>query len=197
MTINLSRLREIGWSEWDPIELMRTRDTWIGQPFENEYDHYLVHVADRILEGVDDTTLVAYLAGIERDDIRDGGVAACSNHRATATVIAIRKYLDEERLTRTVEAAMPGWKVVDREPRVGETPVHRVDSRAVNIGTRKAMLGPAQTEESSLAIVEPVEGGGLECGYAGCLLLVSFKRLSPHQTFDPSAKWHGVVAGTF
>jgi hypothetical protein len=160
MVIDLERLREIGWTEWDPIEVLKYRDTWVGQPFENEYDHYLIHVADRILVGDDDATLVAYLVAIERDDMYDSS-AEVSPERAAATVIAIRKYLDEKRLTRIIEASMLGWKVVDREPQAGVTPVRRVDTGAVDIGTRKAKLWPAQSEESSLATIEPVEGGGL------------------------------------
>jgi hypothetical protein len=42
MTIDLTRLREIGWTHWDPIGLMRNRDTWIGQPFQNEYGDHLI-----------------------------------------------------------------------------------------------------------------------------------------------------------
>ncbi|MCZ7861311.1 hypothetical protein O9X98_07795 [Agrobacterium salinitolerans] len=157
MTIDPMRLREIGWTEWDPIELMRNRKTWIGQPFENEYDSYLIHVADRILAGDGDAALVAYLVAIERDDMYDGS-ADVSPQRAAATVSAIRQYLEKERLTRIVEAAMPGWKVVDPASQAVQTPVRKVDTVAADIGARKAALAQTLTGESSLAIVEPANG---------------------------------------
>ena len=94
MTIDILRLREIGWTEWDPIELMRNRETWIGQPFANEYDYYLIHVADRIIAGDGDAPLISYLVAGERDDMGLGS-SERSAERAAATVFAIRKYLEK------------------------------------------------------------------------------------------------------
>lgn len=159
MTLDLIRLREIGWTEWDPIELLRNRDTWIGQPFENEYDRYLIHVADRIIAGDNDDTLVAYLVAIERDDMH-GGSSEVATKRAAATVSAIRKYLETERLTRIVEAARSDWKAGNLEPHAVQ-PVRKVDTVAADVGARKAGLRPTASEEGSLAIVEPAKGGGL------------------------------------
>lgn len=94
MTIDLTRLREIGWTHWDPIGLMRNRDTWIGQPFENEYDDHLIQVANRIIAGEDDVTLVAYLVVVERDDMHCSS-ADVAPQRAAATVSAIKKYIEK------------------------------------------------------------------------------------------------------
>lgn len=95
MTIDLNRLRKIGWTEWDPIELLRTRVTWLGQPFQDEYDRYLIHVADRIVAGDSDCELVDYLVSIV--DIDMGlGQSEVSKKRASSTVAAIRAYLAED-----------------------------------------------------------------------------------------------------
>lgn len=90
MTVDLNRLREIGFSEWDPIELMRNRETWVGTKFQNEYDSYLSHVADRLIAGDNEAELVAYLVAVERDDI--GGTSDCSKIRAAAAVAAIKAH---------------------------------------------------------------------------------------------------------
>ena len=95
MTIDILRLREIGWTEWDPIVLLGNRDTWVGQQFANEYDYYLIHVADRIIAGDSDDRLISYLVAAERDDMALGS-SERSAARAAATVFAIRKYLEKD-----------------------------------------------------------------------------------------------------
>jgi hypothetical protein len=100
MTIDLNRLREIGWTTWDPIAFMRNQKTWIGQPFENEYDHYLIHVADRIVAGADDEELVSYLVRVECEDMYDGAIEteACRT-RAAATIATIKDQVHQTALT--------------------------------------------------------------------------------------------------
>ena len=41
----LSRLRDVGWKEWDPIGLLAAGEAWDQKPFADEYDDYLRKVA--------------------------------------------------------------------------------------------------------------------------------------------------------
>ena len=43
--LRLSRLRDIGWSLWDPIGLNDFGDDWESVTFADEYDSYLIKVA--------------------------------------------------------------------------------------------------------------------------------------------------------
>ncbi len=48
--IKLSRLRDIGWSLWDLIGLLKSGQRWEDdecRPFANEYDAYLLNAAGR------------------------------------------------------------------------------------------------------------------------------------------------------
>ncbi|MCV9965102.1 hypothetical protein OIU34_24700 [Pararhizobium sp. BT-229] len=176
MTVDLMCLREIGWTKWDPIELLRNRESWVGQRFQDEYDHYLVHVADRVVAGDDDNSLVSYLVAIERDNMGLGSTES-SKQRAAATVSAIRNYLVGETegaakvyddLKRVVEDAMPGWRVVVPEPRTALPRPRKEDSLASTNEALKAKWfgqgadGDAAeaAEPSHQVIVEPVGGGG-------------------------------------
>ncbi len=42
---DIGRLREIGWSLWDPIGLLSLTGSWRGGPYEDEYDRYLYNAA--------------------------------------------------------------------------------------------------------------------------------------------------------
>lgn len=97
MPISLDRLREIGFLKWDPIDLMRNADKWSGTPFEDEYDTYLHHVANRISEGAEDKELRDYLVDASCNRMHDGAEpsAECVA-RASATVHAIRKLANDE-----------------------------------------------------------------------------------------------------
>ncbi|MBG7616720.1 hypothetical protein IWC96_15715 [Brevundimonas sp. BAL450] len=92
--IKLSRLREIGWSEWDPIGLSQMgSDDWKdGGPCADEYDSYLLQVAGRLRRGEARGNIVAYLEKIEMVHM-GGGRLATTRTRAEATVAAIAHYL--------------------------------------------------------------------------------------------------------
>lgn len=67
---NLSRLRDIGWSLWDPIGLMPEGWSWRDDNvtgFEDEYDSYLKNAAAQLREGVPEAEVVNYLANVEID----------------------------------------------------------------------------------------------------------------------------------
>jgi hypothetical protein len=181
MVLDLNRLREIGFAEWDPIELMRARETWVGTGLENEYDSYLIRVADRLIAGDEDAELVAYLVTVESEDM--GGAADCSKARATATVAAIKAHLGEaipERdhghhgLKELVESRFPGWRVVEyghREPQrqdrfrlsaqeqVGALDVEALKTKWFGPDT-KAPEDVEREKMTGQVVIEPIGGGG-------------------------------------
>ena len=65
--IDIDRLREIGWSLWDPIGLNETMGVWKGQPFEDEYDSYLVRAAEMLRNNRTAGEVVDYLFFIETE----------------------------------------------------------------------------------------------------------------------------------
>ncbi|MCB2050643.1 MAG: hypothetical protein KDE63_04360 [Novosphingobium sp.] len=90
-TFKLSRLREIGWSQWDPIGIDDLED----RP-DDEYDTYLMQAAARLWRGVGAEDVAAYLVDIEAHYMGLGS----SDHaqsRANKTVIAINDYISELR----------------------------------------------------------------------------------------------------
>ena len=92
--IKLSRVRDIGWSEWDPIGLLAAGDTWDHKPFADEYDAYLLKVAGDFRRGEELQEAVDYLISIERDHIGIG-VRPGQEARAEATARALRGYMDD------------------------------------------------------------------------------------------------------
>lgn len=65
--INLHRLREIGWSDWDPIGLLDPAEGWQGQPYEDEYDSYLMKAAGMLRNQHSQEEVVNYLFYIESE----------------------------------------------------------------------------------------------------------------------------------
>ncbi|WP_037112427.1 hypothetical protein, partial [Rhizobium sp. 2MFCol3.1] len=66
--IDLSKLRDIGWSLWDPIGLMPEGWTWRDDDaagFEDEYDSYLQNAAAQLLQGAPAAEVVNYLVKVE------------------------------------------------------------------------------------------------------------------------------------
>jgi hypothetical protein len=92
--VKLSRLREIGWSLWDPIGLREISDgDWQdGGACADEYDSYLLQVVGKLLRGEPASDVVAYL-----EDTETGHIGLTPNEtmrsRAEATVAAIGEYL--------------------------------------------------------------------------------------------------------
>ncbi|MGO4836916.1 hypothetical protein AB4144_32195 [Rhizobiaceae sp. 2RAB30] len=86
-----SRLRDIGWSLWDPIGLLPTGETWDHEDnlnFADEYDRYLSDAATELREGRPDAEVVALLVNIEADHM-GLGERPDSQTRAAAVVAAI------------------------------------------------------------------------------------------------------------
>ena len=87
----LSRVREIGWSLWDPIGLDGMENT----P-DDEYDRYLLHAAGQLSNGVSAAEVSDYLTAVELDHmgLED---AESARDRAWGTVAALRDYVVELR----------------------------------------------------------------------------------------------------
>lgn len=64
--IQLSQLREIGWSLWDPIGLRRADGSLVGD-CADEYDRYLLHVVSMLCRGGSRDEAAAYLYQIAAD----------------------------------------------------------------------------------------------------------------------------------
>jgi hypothetical protein len=85
----LMRLREIGWSHWDPIGLAAVRDECV-----DEYDSYLLQAFARSARGDPIADVAAYLMGIEAEYMGLGPRASALS-RATATAAALGFYFRE------------------------------------------------------------------------------------------------------
>ena len=87
--INLQRLREIGWSIWDPLGLSEEAEEWQGEAFADEYDSYLLKAAGMVRNGKEDREIIAYLVRSEADDMGMGDSMTARLH-AHQLVKAIR-----------------------------------------------------------------------------------------------------------
>jgi len=90
--IGLFALRTIGWSEWDPIGLNGSEGGWRFSDAANEYDRYMVRVAQGLRQGEPQESMIDYLIGIETHHM---GLALTSNTRvrASATIAAVNQHL--------------------------------------------------------------------------------------------------------
>lgn len=93
--VKLSRLRDIGWTLWDPIGLLGASGHYPGRwsdeanrPFADEYDTYLISAASQLRQGVPRDHVVSYLVHIEANHIGLGERPA-SRERAETVVAAI------------------------------------------------------------------------------------------------------------
>ena len=87
--LRLSRLRDIGWSKWDPIGLLGPNETWDGKSFADEYDTYLIQAAGQLRSNVPAEEVIGYLVGIEAEHM-GLGAGFDSRSRAAAVVTAIQ-----------------------------------------------------------------------------------------------------------
>ena len=88
----ISKLREIGWSEWNPIGLDREKYT------EDEYDSYLLQAAGRLRTGASTEEVATYLVDVERDHMGLGaGNVEAVYDRARKVAEALDGYVSELR----------------------------------------------------------------------------------------------------
>lgn len=64
---DLRRLREIGWTQWDPIGLLADPSAWELAGFADEYDTYLLHAAALLRAGERIEMVVSYLIRAETE----------------------------------------------------------------------------------------------------------------------------------
>lgn len=85
----LSRLREIGWSKWDPIGVGGPDHGWPA----DEYDNYLLNAAGQLWHYETDETVANYLVNVETEHM---GLNAVLGLHAPALDVAkaIRAYVD-------------------------------------------------------------------------------------------------------
>ncbi len=95
--LKLSRLRDIGWTEWDPIGLLPKGDKWESRPeFADEYDRYLLHAASRLRRDWSISEAADYFMLIACEHMGLGPPKDSSARiRAEATAQAIKTYVDE------------------------------------------------------------------------------------------------------
>ena len=87
--LRLSRLRDIGWTVWDPIGLNDFDGEWENVSFADEYDRYLIQAAGRIRTKEPDEAVINYLLKAETEYMgMPNSIAALE--RAKATVEAIK-----------------------------------------------------------------------------------------------------------
>lgn len=65
--LDLTRLREIGWSLWDPIGLDGNTGIWREETFADEYDTYLIKAAGMLRNQCALAEVVEYLFLIETE----------------------------------------------------------------------------------------------------------------------------------
>jgi hypothetical protein len=87
-TFQLSRLREIGWSTWDPIGVGGPEDGWPA----DEYDRYLLEAAGRLWHGQSVQEVADYLVEIETMNMGLTG-ASDAPARAVETARTMRVYV--------------------------------------------------------------------------------------------------------
>ena len=88
--IKLSRLRDIGWSLWDPIGLGSPGDGW-PESCADEYDSYLLKVSTMLCAGESREDASQYLCQIAGAHM---GLSHVDADAATAAANAIADYLE-------------------------------------------------------------------------------------------------------
>lgn len=94
--LKLSKLRDIGWTLWDPIGLLSSDGLFPGQwsdeansGFADEYDKYMISAVSQLRKGESRGQVVRYLVNAEADYMALGE-GPTSQERAEAVVAAIR-----------------------------------------------------------------------------------------------------------
>lgn len=90
--LQLSRLRAIGWSNWDPIGLLGPGASWANEPFADEYDSYLLEAASGLRNGWSAEQATDFLVSVAEEHM---GRTTASRAAADATIKAIESYLQQ------------------------------------------------------------------------------------------------------
>lgn len=90
----MSRLREIGWSIWDPIGLSTDGNAWRAGGFADEYDSYLLRAAGMVRNGEAFDVIVDYLIEAETGQM---GLSPAPNTRARGEAV-VRAIQEDDQL---------------------------------------------------------------------------------------------------
>jgi hypothetical protein len=104
LNIDIDLLREIGWTHWDPIGLLRPGQDWREASFKDEYDSYLRRVVKKVLAGESEGRIAAYLIGVACHAMC-GGRSKRDIRAAVDTVRAVTALVEEVRGPRTTSDA--------------------------------------------------------------------------------------------
>ena len=63
------KLRDLGFGIWDPIGLLDAGETWEGQPFCDEYDHYLATISARLYRRQTEKKIAEWVVKVEAEDM--------------------------------------------------------------------------------------------------------------------------------
>ena len=97
--IKLSKLRDIGWSLWDPIGLLDPEnragrlDDEANLSFADEYDGYLIAASSQLRRGTPRADVVAFLVEIETQHM---GMGDSPNARPRAEAVVDAILADED-----------------------------------------------------------------------------------------------------
>lgn len=91
--MQLSRLRDIGFRDWDPIGILAAGEPWKDHPAADEYDRYLIALFGRLVRGEAETEAIDYLMWVE-SEYMGMGLSQTAADRAAATVRSVRAYLE-------------------------------------------------------------------------------------------------------
>ena len=103
----LHKLRDIGWTLWDPIGLLPPEGEWddcANRSFAGEYDQYLIAAATKLRKGEPREEVVAYLLQAEKDSI---GTSQDSSAYARAAAVVDAILTDEELWSWSAEKGRP------------------------------------------------------------------------------------------
>lgn len=86
-TFKLSRLRDIGWTHWDPIGIVNMR-----ADADDEYGRYLIKAAAMLWKSTCPKDVIDYLLQIEREYMGMGENSSAQD-RAATTVAELATYV--------------------------------------------------------------------------------------------------------
>jgi hypothetical protein len=88
-SFDLSALREIGWTKWDPIGVGGPKDGWPA----DEYDTYILQAAGQLWNGKSNDEVADYLVTIETEHMGLSAMAGIHS-RALEVARAMREYVE-------------------------------------------------------------------------------------------------------
>lgn len=86
--INIDKLRDIGWTLWDPLGLLSVHEDWHGTSSADEYDRYLYAALQVLRNGQSVEDVVDYLFLIQSQYMGLGPVKMNDRLRAKLEKVA-------------------------------------------------------------------------------------------------------------